>query len=118
MLWGGALEAENGADLGAEFRNVVAEMIELLGKPNVSDFFPSLARFDVQGIARRMKQLQSMTEKIFDSAIERQKSEAVEKLPQGGEELDLSEKFGILMKKKKPLVLIPTPRLSDPALYE
>ncbi|KAL6280135.1 hypothetical protein ACE6H2_017016 [Prunus campanulata] len=54
-------------------------MMELLGKPNVSDFFPSLARFDVQGIARRTKQLQSMTEKIFDSAIERQKSEAVEK---------------------------------------
>ncbi|CAL8156648.1 unnamed protein product [Prunus armeniaca] len=79
MLWGGTLEAENGADLGAEFRNVVAEMMELLGRPNVSDFFPSLARFDVQGIARRMKQLQSMTEKIFDSAIERQKSEAVEK---------------------------------------
>ncbi|VVA39459.1 PREDICTED: flavonoid [Prunus dulcis] len=39
------------------------------------------------------------------------------KLPQG-EELDLSEKFGIVMKKKIPLILIPTPRLSDPALYE
>ncbi|CAL9029591.1 unnamed protein product [Prunus brigantina] len=83
MLWGGTLEAENGADLGAEFKNVqqnaMAEIIELVGKPNVSDFFPSLARFDVQGIARRMKQLQSMTEKIFYSAIERQKSEAVKK---------------------------------------
>ncbi|CAL8156636.1 unnamed protein product [Prunus armeniaca] len=39
------------------------------------------------------------------------------KLPQG-EELDLSEKFGIVMKKKIPLVLIPTPRLSNLALYE
>ncbi|KAI5328595.1 hypothetical protein L3X38_027992 [Prunus dulcis] len=39
------------------------------------------------------------------------------KLPLG-EKLDLSEKFGIVMKKKIPLVLIPTPRLLDPALYE
>ncbi|KAI5328593.1 hypothetical protein L3X38_027990 [Prunus dulcis] len=39
------------------------------------------------------------------------------KSPQG-DELDLSEKFGIVMKKKIPLVLILTPRLSDPALYE
>ncbi|PON53794.1 Cytochrome P450, E-class, group I [Parasponia andersonii] len=36
-----------------------------------------------------------------------------------GQKLDLSEKFGIVLKKKKaPLVATPTPRLSDPALYE
>ena len=35
-----------------------------------------------------------------------------------GEQLDLSEKFGIVLKKKIPLVAIPKPRLSDPALYE
>ncbi|KAI5328590.1 hypothetical protein L3X38_027987 [Prunus dulcis] len=39
------------------------------------------------------------------------------KMPQG-QKLDLSEKFGIVLKKKLPLVAIPTPRLSDPALYE
>nr|XP_011463752.1 PREDICTED: flavonoid 3',5'-hydroxylase-like [Fragaria vesca subsp. vesca] len=39
------------------------------------------------------------------------------KVPQG-ETLDLSEKFGIVLKKKISLVAIPTPRLSDPALYE
>ncbi|KAM1363199.1 hypothetical protein EV2_028908 [Malus domestica] len=39
------------------------------------------------------------------------------KLPEG-EKLDLSEKFGIVLKKKIPLIAIPTPRLSDPALYE
>ncbi|XVF51659.1 hypothetical protein PTKIN_Ptkin04bG0202200 [Pterospermum kingtungense] len=32
--------------------------------------------------------------------------------------LDLSEKFGIVLKLKNPLVAIPTPRLSNPALYE
>ena len=39
------------------------------------------------------------------------------KLPQG-EKLDLTEKFGIVLKKKIPLVAIPTPRLSDPSKYE
>nr|XP_043617005.1 flavonoid 3',5'-hydroxylase 1-like [Erigeron canadensis] len=38
------------------------------------------------------------------------------KLP-NGEELDLSERFGIALKKKKPLVAVPTKRLSDPSLY-
>ncbi|BFG31491.1 hypothetical protein CerSpe_177650 [Prunus speciosa] len=50
----------------------------MLGKANVSDFFPWLARFDVQGIARRAKQLQSVTEKNFNSAIEKQMSEAAQ----------------------------------------
>ncbi|PKI59544.1 hypothetical protein CRG98_020072 [Punica granatum] len=35
-----------------------------------------------------------------------------------GEKLDLSEQFGIVMKKKVPLIAIPTPRLFDPALYK
>ncbi|KAL6007940.1 hypothetical protein ACLOJK_033445 [Asimina triloba] len=37
-------------------------------------------------------------------------------LPEGAE-LDLSEKFGMVLKKAKPLEAIPTPRLSDPNLY-
>lgn len=35
-----------------------------------------------------------------------------------GEKLDLEEKFGIVLKKKVPLVVVPTPRLSHPSLYE
>lgn len=34
-----------------------------------------------------------------------------------GHELDLSEKFGIVLKKKTPLIVIPTPRLSQPLHY-
>ena len=34
-----------------------------------------------------------------------------------GEKLDLSDKFGVILKKKIPLVAIPSPRLSDQALY-
>ncbi|XP_021291672.1 cytochrome P450 98A8-like [Herrania umbratica] len=35
-----------------------------------------------------------------------------------GMKLDLTEKFGIVLKLKNPLVAVPTPRLSIPALYE
>jgi cytochrome P450 len=37
-------------------------------------------------------------------------------LPEGAA-LDLTEKFGIVMKKATPLVAVPTPRLSRPELY-
>lgn len=70
MLWGGTLQGEKGSDVGSEFRKVVVELIELLEKPNVSDFFPALARFDIQGIGSRAKKLQSVIENIYDSAIE------------------------------------------------
>ncbi|KVH91906.1 cytochrome P450 76C1-like [Cynara cardunculus var. scolymus] len=33
------------------------------------------------------------------------------------EDFDLSEEFGIVIKKKKPLIAIPSPRLSDASLY-
>lgn len=39
------------------------------------------------------------------------------KLPTGTK-LDLSEKFGIVIKKKEPLVAIPTPRLHNSELYQ
>ncbi|KAK4486395.1 hypothetical protein RD792_009069 [Penstemon davidsonii] len=38
------------------------------------------------------------------------------KLPQG-EELDMTEKFGIVLRKNTPLYAIPSPRLSDSHLY-
>lgn len=39
------------------------------------------------------------------------------KLPNGTVEVDFSEKFGIVMKKSKPLIAIPSPRLSNLELY-
>ncbi|XP_057419852.1 carnosic acid synthase-like [Lotus japonicus] len=35
-----------------------------------------------------------------------------------GEKLDISEKFGLTLKKETPLVAIPIPRLSNPDLYQ
>jgi len=34
-----------------------------------------------------------------------------------GHKLDLSDKFGIALKKRKPLIAIPSPRLNDVSLY-
>ncbi|KAB1217067.1 Cytochrome P450 76C4 [Morella rubra] len=71
MLWGGMVEGDERASLGAEFREVVSEMTELLGKPNISDFFPGLARFDLQGIERQMDGYMRRFDRIFDNMIEK-----------------------------------------------
>ncbi|XP_002263860.3 flavonoid 3'-monooxygenase CYP75B137 [Vitis vinifera] len=70
MLWGGTVKGEERTSLGAEFRQVVTEMTELLGKPNISDFYSSLARFDLQGIKKQMKGLALRFDGIFNSIIE------------------------------------------------
>ncbi|KAK9143319.1 hypothetical protein Syun_012719 [Stephania yunnanensis] len=56
--------------LGTEFREVVGEITVLLGKPNLSDFFPILARFDLQGIQRGMRVLFLKFDRIFEAIIE------------------------------------------------
>ncbi|XP_004300638.1 PREDICTED: geraniol 8-hydroxylase-like [Fragaria vesca subsp. vesca] len=87
MLWGGTLQGEERSDdVGSEFRKVVEEMVELLEKPNISDFFPALSRFDLQGIGSRAKKLLSVMENIFDSAIEAQMNKAQnERVPENEE---------------------------------
>lgn len=74
MLWGGTVPGEERGRLGAEFRRVVADMTELLGAPNISDFFPALARFDLQGLVKKMSGLAPKFDQIFDRMIEKQSS--------------------------------------------
>lgn len=70
MLWGGVIRGREGADVGAEFRGIVGEITELLGKPNVSDFFPGLAWMDLQGLKRQMRGVIVKLERVFESIIE------------------------------------------------
>nr|UXM19719.1 flavonoid 3'-monooxygenase 1 [Hydrangea macrophylla] len=70
MLWGGTVTGSDRASLGSEFREIVAEMTELLGKPNISDFYPGLARFDLQGVRKQMKGLAKRFDGIFDVMID------------------------------------------------
>ncbi|VFQ88732.1 unnamed protein product [Cuscuta campestris] len=69
MIWGGTVTA--GERIGLEFREIVGEMSELLGFPNVSDFYPNLARFDLQGVCRNMKALVAKLDGIFETVIDR-----------------------------------------------
>ncbi|GAB4858539.1 hypothetical protein Ancab_010014 [Ancistrocladus abbreviatus] len=74
MMWsrtvkGGLMVAEEREGLGAEFRRLVGEFTLMLGTPNVSDFFPLLRRFDLQGVQKRMKECSGRFDKIFDEII-------------------------------------------------
>nr|GMC80355.1 geraniol 8-hydroxylase-like [Ipomoea batatas]GMD82480.1 geraniol 8-hydroxylase-like [Ipomoea batatas] len=78
MMWGGTVKGKERESLGLEFREIVAEMIELLGLPNVSDFYPGLAKFDLQGLQGKMKRVANKLDKIFQSVID-QRSKVDEK---------------------------------------
>lgn len=73
MLWGGTMEGEERSAVGKEFRELVAEITELLGRPNLSDFFPVLARFDLQGMGRQMRTLLERFDRIFEPIIDRRR---------------------------------------------
>lgn len=70
MMWGGTVKGEERAGLGAEFRQVVGDITTMLGSPNFSDFFPGLARFDLQGIAKKTRVLAARFDKIFEKIID------------------------------------------------
>ncbi|KAK0587506.1 hypothetical protein LWI29_024033 [Acer saccharum] len=70
MLWGGTVQGNERSNLGAEFRHVVSEMTRLLGTPNLSDFYPGLARFDLQGVVKKMNGLARKFDEIFDVMID------------------------------------------------
>ncbi|CAL9126924.1 unnamed protein product, partial [Musa textilis] len=59
------------------------------GAPNVSDFFPALARFDLQGIQRQMHILLERFDRIFESIIERRKR----RLEEGGRKMHGGDDF-------------------------
>ncbi|KAK4486406.1 hypothetical protein RD792_009080 [Penstemon davidsonii] len=69
MLWGGTVKGEERVGLGAEFKQVVGEMTALLGMPNLSDFYPGLSRFDLQGIQKKMNGLAKRFDGIFENII-------------------------------------------------
>ncbi|KAL5746101.1 hypothetical protein ACOSP7_027247 [Xanthoceras sorbifolium] len=69
MSWGGLLHGEDRSRVGFQFRQVVDEIVELWGAPNISDLFPVLARFDLQGVESKMKNLSSWFDRFFESLI-------------------------------------------------
>ncbi|KAG9452443.1 hypothetical protein H6P81_005347 [Aristolochia fimbriata] len=94
MMWGGTVKGEARTSIGSEFRQVVGEITELLGKPNLSDFFPVLAKLDLQGVQRQMNGLFRRFDGIFNSIIE-------QRLKMDGEEDKKSRDFLQFMMKLK-----------------
>lgn len=53
-----------------EFQEVVTEIMEAAGSPNVSDFFPVLAVADLQGWRRRLARLFARLHRLFDLEVD------------------------------------------------
>ncbi|XVE64103.1 hypothetical protein DITRI_Ditri07aG0074700 [Diplodiscus trichospermus] len=68
-LWGGSLDGEEGSRLRIECRKRVQEFLELVGAPNISDLFPVLAPFDLQGIESKTKKHVAWFYDVFQSVI-------------------------------------------------
>ncbi|XP_077245706.1 geraniol 8-hydroxylase-like [Tasmannia lanceolata] len=53
-----------------EFKDVVWKLMEVVGKPNLSDYFPLLRPIDLQGIRRRSTALLKKIHEYFDGLIQ------------------------------------------------
>ncbi|MBA0609618.1 hypothetical protein Godav_021638 [Gossypium davidsonii] len=88
-----------------------------LDEPGKFDFLGNDFRYMPFGSGRRRCPGITLGEKMLSFILASLLRSFEWKLPQG-EQLDLSSKFGFVMKKKKPLRLIPIPRLSHHVLYK
>lgn len=70
MLWGSSKSSDDDV-IGDGFREVEFKIIELLGAPNISDFLPVLASFDLQKRQRDMKKQFVYVNEIFDNIIQK-----------------------------------------------
>ena len=70
MIGSTSLQREKAAVDVPKFKKAMADLVELFGLPNVSDLFPFLAWFDLQGIEKETKKVIGVIEEMLDSAIE------------------------------------------------
>ena len=70
MIADASLQGEKAAVDVPKFKKAMADLGVLYGRPNVSDLFPFLAWFDLQGIEKETKKVAGVIEEMLDSAIE------------------------------------------------
>ena len=70
MIYSTSLQGEKAAVDVPKFKKAMADLGVLYGRPNVSDLFPFLAWFDLQGIEKETKKVAGVAEEMLDSAIE------------------------------------------------
>ncbi|KAI7755058.1 hypothetical protein M8C21_023540 [Ambrosia artemisiifolia] len=68
--------------LGSELQMVAWNIVDIIGRPNLADFFPILARFDLQRVERDMKKLQRL-DRIIETMIENRIKSNTEKSHEG-----------------------------------
>ncbi|TVU31212.1 hypothetical protein EJB05_22890 [Eragrostis curvula] len=72
-----------------EFHEVVMEIMEAAGSPNLSDFFPALAAADLQGYRRRLEKLFAQLHRAFDEEVDQRLKSRNAGQPQKNDFLDL-----------------------------
>ncbi|XP_031123899.1 cytochrome P450 76C4-like [Ipomoea triloba] len=71
MIWGSTLgsDEEKNEEIGGVFRELMGKYVDTSAEPNISDFFPWLARFDLQGIEAKMEGMRKAVDNIFEPII-------------------------------------------------
>ncbi|TVU31193.1 hypothetical protein EJB05_22871, partial [Eragrostis curvula] len=72
-----------------EFQEVITDIMEAVGCPNVSDFFPAVAAADLQGWRRSLAKLFARLHRIFDQDIDKRVSDRRNGEPRKNDFLDL-----------------------------
>ncbi|TVU31194.1 hypothetical protein EJB05_22872, partial [Eragrostis curvula] len=72
-----------------EFQEVITDIMEAVGCPNISDFFPAVAAADLQGWRRRLAKLFARLHRIFDQEIDKRVSDRRNGEPRKNDFLDL-----------------------------
>ncbi|CAI9270855.1 unnamed protein product [Lactuca saligna] len=84
MVWGKSVdeEEESSDNLWDGFREVMSGVMDIVGEANVSDFFPVLTRFDLQGVQRKMKlqfeKFDAILQRIIDERMSIKPQESTE----------------------------------------
>ncbi|XP_010552112.1 PREDICTED: cytochrome P450 93A3-like [Tarenaya hassleriana] len=73
MLWGATIASEEREKIVTEFKELTSRIVHLIGRPNISDYFPILSRFDLQGLAKQMHGLFLQLDQLFDRIIDQRR---------------------------------------------
>ncbi|GJX89887.1 cytochrome P450 [Tanacetum coccineum] len=103
MVWENtSVKGTHDSGFGAELQMVSAKIVEIFGQPNLSDFFPSLAWFDLQGIKREMLRQRNKLDKIFTRIIEDRSKSNPNKSQDGVGDIAKKDFLQMLLDLKEP----------------
>ncbi|XP_071740985.1 cytochrome P450 76C1-like [Rutidosis leptorrhynchoides] len=71
MVWENtSIKGAKGIQFLQDLQTLTSNLVDIVGQPNLSDFFPSLAWFDLQGIERKMNKTIGKIDQILTNIIE------------------------------------------------